>query len=98
MKHSCSLPFVLRDGVLLQGQPALQRGELGAQAGGGLLKALDARSGQLELALRFRDLLVHRADVPREVVRLQRQRYHKLPQRFAHALSPAFGFSLRLIF
>ena len=62
--------FVLRDGVLLEGQPPFQRGELGTQACSGLLKALDTRSSQLELALRLRDLLVHRADVPREVVRL----------------------------
>ena len=90
--------LVLRDGVLLQGKPPLQRGELRAQAGGSLLKALHARGGQLELALRLRDLLVHRADVPREVVRLQRQRHHKVAQRFAHVLSPAFAFSLCLIF
>ena len=80
--------LVLRDGVLLQGQPAFQRGKLRAQTGGSLLKALHARGGQLELALRFRDLLVHRADIPREVVRLQRQRHYQVAQRFAYVLSP----------
>ena len=69
--------LVLRDGVLLQGKPPLQRGKLRAQSG-----------GQLELALRLRDLFIHRADVPREVVRLQRQRHYQVAQRFAYVLSP----------
>ena len=81
--------LVLRDGILLEGQPPFQRGELRAQADGGLLKAINPRGGQLELALRLRDLLVHRADVSREVIRLQRQRHHQIPQRFAHVRSPA---------
>ena len=76
--------FVLRDGLLLERHTALQSAQLCGQSGGCALKALHARGGETEFALRFGDLFVDRFDVPREVVRLQRQRYHKVAEGFAH--------------
>ena len=83
--------LVLIDGVLLQRQAALQRGKLGSKARGGALEALHTGGSQLELGLRFCDLLADGLDVSGEVVRLQGQRHHKVAEGFTHRVSPAFA-------
>ena len=40
--------------------------------------------------LRFLDLLIDGFDVAREIIAVQRQRYHKIAERLAHDGSPAF--------
>lgn len=52
--------FVLRDGLLLERHTALQSAQLCGQSGGCALKALHARGGETEFALRFGDLFVDR--------------------------------------
>ena len=83
--------LVLIDGVLLQRQAALQCGKLCSKARGGALEALHTGSSQLELGLRFSDLLADGLDISGEVVRLQGQRHHKVAEGFTHRVSPAFA-------
>ena len=63
--------LILRDGLLLKREPPLERGQLRSQPFRTLLEALHARGGKAELAFRFGDLLLDRADVAGKVVRLK---------------------------
>ena len=81
--------LVLRDSLLLKREPPLERGQLRSQPFRALLEALHARGGKAELAFRFGDLLLDRADVAGEVVRLKGQGHHQVAEGFAHLLSPA---------
>ena len=88
--------LVLVHGDLLKVQLACQRGLLCRQPTGRLLKICDPGGGQLESALRFFNLGIDGLDVPREVVRLQGQRNHKVSERFRHALPPPVLSAARL--
>ena len=60
--------FVLSDGILLQGQRALERVQLCGKTRSRLFKVRHARAGQFEGGLRLLDLLLHGADVAGKVV------------------------------
>lgn len=79
--------FVLTNRICLQGKGAFQRGELCAQALGGLLKVPNTCGGQLKLGLRLLDLPLDGADVAGEVIGVQGQGYDKVPERFSHQLA-----------
>ena len=88
--------LVLIHGDLLEIELARQHCLLRRQPFGRLLEIRDPGGGQLEGALRFLDVGVDGLDVPREVVRLQGQRNHKVSERFSHALPPPVLSAARL--
>ena len=81
--------LVLSHRVLLKPEGALERGQPGGQPRRGRLEILHAGGSQMKRRLRFLDLLIDGFNVAREVIAVQRQRYHKLAERLAHDGSPA---------
>ena len=83
----CAL--VLADRVLLKLKSALERGQPGGQPRRGRLEILHTGGSQMKRRLRFLDLFIDGFDVAREIIAVQRQRYHKIAERLAHDGSPA---------
>ena len=80
----CQRPLILGDDVLLEGKPAFQHGKPGGQSFGGVLKAVHSGGSELEIGLRFLDLLTHRLDVAGEVFGIQGKRHDEVAQGFSH--------------
>ena len=87
----------MRNHILLQLQPAFQRGQLCCQPFGGIFKALDTGSGQLEIGLRFLYLLVDRLDVAGEIFGIQGKRHNKVAEGFSHEDSLPFAYAKNAI-
>ena len=81
--------LVLTDRVLLKPEGTLERGQLGGQPRRGCLEILHTGGSQMKRRLRFLDLLIDGFNVAREIIAVQRQRYHKIAERLAHDGSPA---------
>ena len=81
--------LVLADRVLLKPEGVLERGQPGRQSRRGCLEVLHAGGSQMKRRLRFLDLLIDGFNVAREIIAVQRQRYHKIAERLAHDGSPA---------
>ena len=83
--------LVLRHHILLQLQLSLQRGQLCRQPFCGVFKALHTGGSQLEVRLRFLDLLIDRLDVAGEVFGIQGQRHDEVAEGFSHECSLPFA-------
>ena len=68
---------------------ALERGQLGGQPRRGRLEILHTGGSEMKRRLCFLDLLVDGFDIACEIIAVQRQRYHEIAERLAHAGSPA---------
>jgi hypothetical protein len=79
--------LVLCHHILLQLQPAFQRGQLCRQPFGGVFKALHTGGSQFEIGFRFLYLLIDRLDVSGEVFGIQGQRHNKVAEGFSHGCS-----------
>ena len=80
--------LILPDRILLKLKGALKGRKFRRQTRRGRLEILHTRGGQPERRLCFLDLLVDGFDVAREIIAVQRQRYHEIAERLAHAGSP----------
>ena len=74
--------------ILLELEGALERRQPGRQSRRGRLKILHTGGSQMKRRLRFLDLLIDGFNVAREIIAVQRQRYHKIAERLAHDGSP----------
>ena len=82
--------LVLTDSVLLKLKGTLKRGQFGGQTRCCRLEILHAGGSQMKRRFRFLYLPVDGFNIARKVIAVQRQRYHEIAERLAHAGSPAF--------
>ena len=82
--------LILSDRILLKLEGALERGQFCRQPRRGRLEILHAGGSQMKRRFRFLYLPVDGFNIARKVIAVQRQRYHEIAERLAHAGSPAF--------